>query len=116
MIKKKIKPILPSLKEKKRYMVFKIISSKKIAKAIVFESILYSYKENFGDIGLARAGIQLVDYDEETNTGILRVGNTYVDNARYSFAMVKKIDDMDVIIFTKGISGTIKKSKAKFAK
>lgn len=115
MIKNKIKPILPSLKEKKRYVVFSLISQKKIEKAVVFSEIIHHYKQCFGEIGLAQAGIQLVDYDEEKKTGILRIGHTHLNKTRYCFALMRKIHNQDMIIYTKGVSGTIKKSRAKFA-
>ena len=51
------KPLLPTLRTKKRYVVYETISDKDIKNNDVYNEIVSSYKECFGKFGLGEAGI-----------------------------------------------------------
>ena len=53
----KIKPVMPSLREKKRYLAFEVISKQKVEDFNkVQESIMGSALEFIGHLGMAKAG------------------------------------------------------------
>ena len=115
--KRNMKPLLPSLKEKKRYVVFHIISNKKFNNPKkIFNAIKLSYLNLFGQFGMAKAGIIFLKerYYPEKQKGIIKIGNKYAHNLKTSFLFIKKIDNTSVIIRGIGVSGTIKKAVGKF--
>jgi ribonuclease P/MRP protein subunit POP5 len=107
----RIKPLIPTLREKKRYIAFEIISKNH---DFGFKDLEYAvkreFKELYGTDGEAKAGMIIVSkrYDEKKQMGVIRVNNKYVDRLKLSLAMVKKIKNTDVIMKTIITSGMIK--------
>ena len=86
----KFKPLLPSLKEKKRYLIFEIIGIKCSLEKIKIV-ILLNLHDFVGEYGLGLMGIIFLD-DWQNNRGIIRVNNKYVDLLKASFVKIDKID------------------------
>jgi len=117
MVKTKTKPLLPSLREKKRYLAYEVISSKKYNDAIeINKAIIDAAKEFLGNLGMAKAGILPLNdqFNQNLQRGILRVNNKHLDNLKASFIFVNKIIDNDVIIRSIGASGILKKTQQKY--
>ena len=58
MAKAKIKPLLPSLREKKRYLAYEVISRNRFDGAFpASKEILNASNELLGSLGMAKAGI-----------------------------------------------------------
>ena len=117
MAKAKIKPLLPSLREKKRYLVYEAISRNGFNDALhVNKAILESAKELLGNIGMARAGI--ITMSDQWNTdmqrGIIRVNNRHVDDLKASLVFAGSIDGKEAIVRSVGASGILKKAKQKY--
>ena len=113
----KIKPVLPSLREKKRYLVFEIISDKKIDNIIsISKTIFDSCQKYLGEMGMAKAGILILDnkFNKEKQRGIIKVNNKMVDNLKSSLCFIKKIDNKEAIVKSVGVSGILKKAQNKF--
>ncbi len=110
---KKIKPILPSLREKKRYLTFEILSKSKIKDfSSVSGSIWASSLSFLGESGTAKAGIWLLPdkYNSKTQRGIIKVSNKHVNNLKASLALIKQIEGNDVIVRSMTVSGMLKKA------
>jgi ribonuclease P/MRP protein subunit POP5 len=113
----KIKPILPSLREKKRYLVFEIISESKIDNIKSISNEIFDSCHNFlGELGMSKAGIIFLNnkYNNELQKGIIKVNNKMLNHIRSALLFVKKIDNKDVIIRSVGVSGILKKAQNKF--
>ena len=91
----KFKPLLPSLKEKKRYLIFEIIGIKCSLEKIKIV-ILLNLHDFVGEYGLGLMGIIFLD-DWQNNRGIIRVNNKYVDLLKASFVKIDKIDNFEFI-------------------
>jgi len=116
-IKKKLKTILPTLKEKKRYLAFEIVSDSQIKDLnAISEQIMAKTLELIGQLGVAKAGIQVIKdtWNPEKQRGILRVSNKHVDEIRSALALIKQIDNKDVIVKSIGVSGILNKAKQKY--
>lgn len=85
----KIKPLLPSLREKKRYLVYEITSNKKITKNQATTILKTAVKRYLGELGLARAGILYLDY--KNNKGIMRINNKEVNNVKAALSLVDNL-------------------------
>jgi RNase P/RNase MRP subunit POP5 len=112
MVKNKIKPILPCLKEKKRYLVFEILAKDnfKNQNKICFE-IKNQLKFFFGVFNYSKAGIVFLKNQFNNKKGIIRVDNKYLDLVKASFCLITKIDETKVIIKTNKVFGSIKKAQ-----
>ncbi|MBS3167773.1 hypothetical protein J4216_01470 [Candidatus Woesearchaeota archaeon] len=108
----KQKTLLPSLKEKKRYLVYETLSSGQVKGDETKEVITNSFKELFGLEGLAMAGLNFVEFKD--NKGIIRVNNKSLDMLRASFCFIGKINKEEAIVRSVGVSGMLKKARIKF--
>ncbi len=108
----KQKALLPTLREKKRYLVFEVISEANLAFKDIKDSITSSFKDLFGLDGLSKAGLEFIDYNQ--NKGIIRVTTKSLDMLKASFCFVRKINKEDAILRSLGVSGILKKSRSKF--
>ncbi len=110
---RKLKPILPSLREKKRYLAFEIVSKGKISQfQPVLKAINTSIFSFLGELGAAKAGILMLSdkYDAKAQAGIIRVSHKYVDELKSALMLIKEIDGNEVIVKTAGVSGILKKA------
>ena len=112
-----LKPLPPTLREKKRYLVFEAISKNhilplsKAAKAIAF-----AYASLHGQRGAASAGLIYLAKrsDENKQRGILRVDRRNVTDLKAALTLVKDIDGQETIIRSIGVSGMLKKAEDRF--
>jgi ribonuclease P/MRP protein subunit POP5 len=111
---KRLKAVLPSLREKKRYLAFEIVSDGKIAdKQAVFSAIKRAWQSYLGELEAGKAGIMLLGecYNDEKQRGLIRVKAGYLDKLRASLCYVKEIDGRQAIVRSVYASGIIKKAK-----
>jgi len=114
---KKIKPIMPSLREKKRYLVFEIISKNNIKSFSEVSNLIWQSSLSFlGEIETAKAGIWVLPdkWNQKKQRGIIKVNNKYVDNLKTALTLIKSLKRQQVIIKSVGISGMINKADKKY--
>ncbi|MBU2639493.1 MAG: ribonuclease P protein component 2 [Nanoarchaeota archaeon] len=109
-----MKTILPSLKEKKRYLAFEIVSGDKFNKTEIKNAITEEALKFMGTLNYGKAGIMLTNLQE--NSGILKVNNKFLNELKSSLILIKDINSKRVIFKTKGVSGILKKAKNKYLK
>lgn len=107
-----MKPILPSLKEKKRYIAFQIISKSKIkAFSSVAKGIKNASLQLNGDIGTAKMGLQVLPEKYRDGKGIVRVNAAYVDELKASLTLIQELEEHPALIRSVGISGILNKAE-----
>jgi len=97
-----MKPILPTLKEEKRYILFETIPKASYQSTV--ESINASCFNLMGSLDSARAGIQIFN-------SAISVNRKYVDHVRAALATIKAIDNKQVIVKSIKTSSTINRLK-----
>lgn len=112
MVKQKLKPLSPTLKEKKRYLVFEVIAKRNLSVSKVKDTLYKTIHTVLGLLDSAKAGIKFLDnrYDEKTNKGILKVNHKYVDSLKFALMHTTKIGETKVIVKSHGVSGILKKA------
>ena len=108
---RKIKALMPSLREKKRYVAFEVNSQDRLNSFEVGRAIMNSAINFMGELGLAGAGMMHLPEVYKNNKGIVRVNHQYLDNARASFALIKSINNKPATIKSLSASGAINKVK-----
>ncbi len=107
-----MKSLLPSLKERKRYIVFEVLSSVAFKEDEVSEAIMQAMHTYVGDLGMARAGLQFPKWKE--NKGIARVNHTSADLLKASFTFINSIKNKRAIVRSLGTSGILIKAQKKY--
>ncbi len=102
-----MKPILPSLREKKRYIAYEVIVEKALKREAIVGAINQGLLRFLGELGCAKAGIIFVENKEKK--GILKVNNSTVDQIKAGLSLIKDINGEKVIIKTTKVSGTLAK-------
>jgi ribonuclease P/MRP protein subunit POP5 len=105
------KPLLPTLRTKKRYVAYEIITDHAIEHSKVWDAIKNSFKECFGIFALSQAGLMTTRISN-TNRGIVKVNSKFLEHLKVAFAMLTEIENSRVILHTVGVSGILRKTKA----
>ena len=109
-----MKSLLPSLKERKRYIVFDVASDKPVAESDVCAAITDGVQWYVGQRGRAKAGMQFLHelWNPKSQRGIVRVSHTSVDKLRSAFLFVSSIHGIKSSVSTAAVSGIVKKVKS----
>ena len=105
-----MKPLLPTLKERQRYIAYEAITAHAMHQDIS-EALLQRLSEILGVFGMAEAGILSVSYDQATQTGILRCNHDQVIKVKTALLMTTHLGRTQVLIRTRGVSGILDKVK-----
>lgn len=113
---KKPKPLPSSLRGRRRYIAFQVLSEGKFIFQDLANSIWHSLLNLLGELGAAQADIWIVKdtYDESKQIGIIRCSHDNVEQVRAALALIERIGDVRVVVKVLGISGSIKATKMKF--
>ncbi len=105
-----MRPLLPTLKERKRYIVYEVISSKPL-QSDISAALLKNLAEKLGLFDSAGAGLLSVRYDKKTQFGILRCNHQYVNRVKAAMTITIFIGKTRVAIRTLGVSGVLAKTE-----
>lgn len=104
---------LPTLREKKRYIFFRVHSKGPIPfyqlKQAVFDSLL----DFLGERDLAKASARLIKNLYSSGRGVLQTNPKSVDAVKLALALIHQIGEERVLFQTLRVSGTIKSGKEK---
>ena len=116
MVKRKLKPIMPSLREKKRYLAFEVMSKSSINESHIYDAISVSLIELMGNVESAKSNMKFIEekWNPEKQKGIIRVNHKYVDHLKASLALIDNINKEEVIVRSLGVSGILKKATSKY--
>ncbi len=112
----KLKP-LPSMKEKKRYIVFRVLQDRPeypLEFQAVRDAVMNSVLNWLGEETSARAGVWVIRnlWDRRLQQGFIRCSRREADLVKTALAMVHQIGDSRVIIQSLRVTGTIKRGMA----
>ncbi len=110
MKNKRLKILPPTLREKKRYVAFKIISEEPITYADLEAGIWGTLLDFYGEHGISQTSMWLVKnlYDEMQQIGVIRCNNKAVEQIIAGLGLITRLGDIRVIIKILKVSGTIK--------
>jgi len=109
--KKSLKPIPPTLRGKKRYVKFELISDKPLSEEKVKKAIWATFRGIFGERGIAEQKLWLVKWLGK-NKGILRCSHKEEENVKAGLLFLKTIDNEEVIPLIIKVSGSMRKLTA----
>jgi len=115
-MKDKIRTLPLAYKEKKRYIVFEVISGKEIEFEELIKAIWSSTINLIGTLGVAKTNLKFLTdiYDKEKQRFVIRCLPKDVELVRLAIALITEINEKKVCIRSLGITGTLKSAKIKF--
>jgi ribonuclease P/MRP protein subunit POP5 len=113
---KRPKPLPSSLRGRRRYIAYQVLSEDKFIFQDLSNSIWHSLLNLLGELGAAEADLWIVRdiYDEKRQIGIIRCSHDKVENVRAALALIERIGDTRITVKVLGISGSIKAARLKF--
>ncbi len=105
----KLKGLKPSLREKKRYLVYQVHSEQKVDMKSFQDELIKKINLLLGVF--TPAGLLPIKFDNKQKKGIIRVNHTALDYVRSTFVLIDEVHNIPVAINTVGVSGILKKAK-----
>lgn len=114
-MKSNLKILMPSLREKERYIAFQVISEDSITYSDLESAIWNSMMDFFGEYGTAKTSMWIVKnlYDEQNQLGVIRCNNKSVQEVITGLGLISRLGDSRVTIKILSVSGTIRGLKIK---
>jgi ribonuclease P/MRP protein subunit POP5 len=104
-----MKVLPPTLREKKRYIIFEVCCKEKIESKELIKEILSSTRSLYGDLGMSKFNLWLISFDGRSC--IIRCARDKTEDVRAALAAIDRINDQSIGISVLGISGTINGAK-----
>ena len=106
---------MPSTREKKRYVIFRVISEEKVDYRSVRDALWNSMTHWMGEADLGKAGVRIIKnlWNSREQSGFVQVSPKYVDAVKVSMGLIHQVGDQRVIFQSVRVSGTIKSGKEK---
>jgi ribonuclease P/MRP protein subunit POP5 len=107
-----VKILPPTLRNRKRYLAFELISEKEVSRDDLIKEIFSCASSLIGDLGSSECNIRLLSF--ENSKGIIRCNHNTTDKTRAVLATVSNISGTQAVIHILGISGTVKGATKKY--
>ena len=104
--------LLPSLRQKKRYIVFEIISSKVFPLSDIESEVTLGLQRFLGELGMSRAMPMFVKEKYKNQKFIIKVNHTAVDECKAGIILIQKIKGVPVSMRSIIMSGSLKKASS----
>jgi len=105
--KKSLNPIPPTLRGKKRYVSFELVSEQPLIEIEVKKEIWSVFGNIFGGKGIADQKLWVIKWSK--NKGILRCSLKEEENVKAGLLFLKQIKETPVIPIIIKVSGSLKK-------
>lgn len=106
----KLKILSPTLREKERYIAFKVISKEPIVYSDLESGIWQTLLDFYGELGVSQMSVWLVKnlWDENSQTGVIRCNNKSVPKVVAGLGLMTRLGESRIILKILKVSGTIK--------
>jgi len=104
---------LPSQREGRRYVFFRVHTSESLGYPEVRNAIMNSLLNWMGSEKFAKAKPWVIKNLWKSNGGVIQCSHKYVDDLKVGLALVHQIGDSRVVFKTMRVSGTIKSGEKK---
>ena len=102
--------LLPTLRQKKRYIVFEIVGAVGVGSfrlEDVSQAVMIQMHDFIGTLGMSRSGVIFVKERYVPPFFVLRCNHTAVDDVKSGVILIKKIKNSPVIIRSVSVSGSL---------
>jgi len=106
---------MPSTRAKKRYVIFKVISSERVSYDQARDALWNSMTHWMGEADLGKSDARIIRnlWNQDEQKGFIQVAPKYVDSVKVAMSLIHQIGDQRVIFQSLRVSGTIKSGREK---
>ncbi|MFB6076280.1 MAG: Rpp14/Pop5 family protein [Candidatus Aenigmatarchaeota archaeon] len=106
----------PTMRERKRYIAFKVISDEEIEFGNLVSGLWHSLLNLMGEFETAKCNVWVVKdkWNDKKQIGLVKCNHNHVKHVRSALALIEMLGDIKVIIKTLGVSGTMRGAEKKF--
>ncbi|MEK6951051.1 MAG: Rpp14/Pop5 family protein [Nanoarchaeota archaeon] len=106
--------LLPSLRERKRYVVVEVITEQKFSFPELREALEQAFQSFWGILGMTKAAPQIIKekWNHSTQRLIIKVSHLAVDELKAALLLSKRIKNTPIILRSISTSGTLKQASA----
>ena len=108
-----MKPLPPSLREKNRYVVYRVRSEEKLGYEEARHAIYDASLRFMGELSMAASGFMMMP-EWKGQQGVIKVNHQYLDAVKASLLFIQEIRGKRVNVESVGVSGILRKAKMKF--
>jgi ribonuclease P/MRP protein subunit POP5 len=107
-----LKRLLPSLRSKKRYLAFELISEGPASRSDMVKEVMSSASSLLGDVTASECDIKVLGFEDWK--GIIQCSHTKVKETRATLAALTRVNGKRATLHILGTSGTVKRVTEKF--
>ena len=107
-----MKILPPTMRQRKRYLAFELISKEKISRDELIRELFSSMGSLLGDAGSSECGMRLLTFED--SKGIIQCAHKRTEQTRASIATITTIGGRQVLINIFGTSGTVATATEKY--
>lgn len=111
------KPVPPTLRHGQRYLVFEVVRDEAAPFDDVHGAIWHACLDLLGEAGTAALDLWIVKdlWNEKAQMGAVKVVPEKADTMRAVLACITRVGGKDAIVHVKGVAGTMKSARKRFA-
>jgi RNase P/RNase MRP subunit POP5 len=98
---------------RQRYILVKIESEKRVDKRDFQNAVWSSIIRLFGEYGASQVEANLIEYDQEKGTAILRCPHKALSIIRAAVAAITRINNVEAAVHVVSVSGTLRALRKK---
>jgi ribonuclease P/MRP protein subunit POP5 len=108
--KPRLKVLPPTLREKKRYIRFKIISEEPVEYSDLQEAIFNVFLDFYGENEVGRFGLKLIKnlWNSKNQTGVIKCSHLYLPKVLAGLGLISRLGDIRIVFKIEKVSGTIR--------
>lgn len=106
-----MKPYPPTMREKRRYITFALECAAPLAKKDAIRALWDNALDTMGSLGCADSAFWVVDFDEKTQSGVVRCDNINASRVLASLCLLSRASNKKARIHIISVTGTVKKAK-----
>src|SRR3989344_3523495 len=104
--------LLPSLRQKKRYIVFELLAEQKFSFPVIKNEVQNALQRFLGYEGMAKASPMILAerFNEQKQRFTMKVSNMSVDQVKAALLFITSLQNTPIILRSLITSGTLKKA------
>lgn len=108
--REKLKILSPTLRERERYISFRIIAEEPIFYSDLEASVWQTLLDFYGELGVSQMSVWLVKnlWGEKSQAGVIRCNNKSTSKVIAGLGLITRLGDSRIIFKIGKVSGTIK--------
>src|SRR2546425_4448871 len=112
-MKQKLKILIPTLREKSRYIKLRIISEEPIVYEDLETAIWNTFLDFYGELGVSKFSLWLIKnlWNATEQTTVLKCNNESVQKVVAGLGLISRLGDSRILIKILNVSGTLRKLK-----